>query len=212
MHLHWRGSANDTQLQFSLQTSNSAATRGPPATNESQALISQLASGTPHSLITATWAGPPPPATPPWQKLSDGGTASLILSEERWKCGLALLGLSCLVLWSIYLPERNNERGKNSSLSEKDLGWGNSDRDYEQNGGEGRAGGVLCNRANRQRVSPIPLIKPGRRDAGRRAIYSCCPVLHKKMTWQVSGLSSKQTFLLYADAENAISKVFLAFC
>lgn len=68
-------------------------------------------------------------------------------------------------------------------MSETDLGWGNSDGDYEQSGGEGRAGGVLCNRANRQRVSPIPLIKSGRRERGReegRAICSCCPVLHRK--------------------------------
>lgn len=44
-------------------------------------------------------------------------------------------------------------------------------------------GGVLCNHANRQRVSPIPLIKSGRRERGReegRVICSCCPVLHKK--------------------------------
>lgn len=54
MHLHWRGSVSDSQLQFSLETSDSAATRGPPAANESRELISHLASGAPHSLITAT--------------------------------------------------------------------------------------------------------------------------------------------------------------
>lgn len=89
-------------------------------------------------------------------------------------------GSSRLVLWSIYLPVRNDERGENSSLSEKDLGWGHSDGDYAAGRRRGQHGGVLCNRANRQRVSPIPLIKPGRREAGGREIYICCPGLHKK--------------------------------
>lgn len=135
MRLHCRGSVNNTQLQFSLETSDSAATSGPPATNESQGLISYLASGAPHGLITATWVGTPPPAPPPSPQLTR------LLWNSSYDSLEKNVAWSRLVLCSIYLPERNDEREKNSSLSEKDLGWGNSDGDYEQNGGEGRAGG-----------------------------------------------------------------------
>lgn len=120
--VHWA----DTQLQFSLESSNSAATLGPPVTNESQELISHLALGVPHGLITTTWAGTPPLTPSPqlsgllWSSISD------CLGSGRKR------GPAPLVLGRINLPETNDEKGKNSSLSETDLGWGNSDRDYEQ--------------------------------------------------------------------------------